>query len=254
MAITSLLVGSTVIADQPITIDGSPEVVSGGNLYLRHPTASLSLINQLQSELAMAGIVGPSVVVLENLLIRVAALEQFDLVLSARLQRLLGFTSATTGLSSYTSQLVSPLLWAAGYRATPGSRAGKAGYKVQHMTRHKADDGSRQETQWFGEEVWQELEWPFVPTEKLSVADDEDDGGTFEGLYEETLKYGYPFHYYESVNVVADDSPIGWTPSFGPYQLRTDPGNPNWYDRIVSNADDIGGGVGLQMHLVEEIE
>lgn len=252
MAITSLLVGSVVLADQSITIDGSPETITGGRMYLRHPTQAISLIGVLEQALDDAGVTGADVAILENLHTRVSALGVFSLSLSARLQRLLGFTGALAGQSSYDSPQVSPLLWAAGYRATPASRAGKAGYKVQHTTRHKSDDGSRQETQWFGEETWQELEWPFVPVEKLSVADGDDDGGTFEGLYEETLKYGYPFHYYEAVNVVDDDSTIGWPSSFGPYQIRSDVG-PNWYSRIRAGTDDIGGGVSLDMHLVEEL-
>lgn len=255
MPLTAVLVGSVELSAQSITVDGGGAVeVPAGSYYLRHATASLSLFDTLAATMASTGLVSASVTLLNTQRVRISALPNFSMTLSPRLQRLLGFDAPLGGGSnSYVANLPSPLLWAPGYLATPGSRAGKAGYKVPHVTRHKSDDGSRQETQFFGEEVWQDLEWPFVPAELLSVPDDDDDGGTLEGLYEETLKYGRPFLWHESMQLNGSTSAVGWPGAFGPYQLRRDLGRPNWYDRIQRNADDIGGGVSMQLHQVEEL-
>ena len=250
---TALLVGAVPTAPQTITVNAAPPAqLSAGTYYLRHPDPSLSLIDAVEQLMDDEGVLGADVSVRQNLRVRISSLANFQLTLSGRLQRLLGFEGPLAGGQSiYDAPRISPLLWAPGYRATPTSRAGKAGYKVPHTTRHKSDDGSRQETQFFGEEVWQELEWDFIPSELLSVADGEHDGGTFEGFYEEVLKYGRPFHYYESIVTLPTTNAIGWTSSFGPYQLR-DEIDPVWYRRIRSNTDDISGGVGLELHLVEE--
>ncbi len=250
---TALLVGSVELSTQTITVNGGGAIdIAAGSYYLRHSTPALSLFDAVQDAM---GLGGASVTLRRNMRVRISALAGFDMTLSSRLQRLLGFdTALDTGATRYDAALVSPLLWAPGYPGTPASRAGKTGYKVPHTTRHKSDDGSRQETQFFGEEVWQELEWAFVPADLLMVPDDEDNGGALEGLYEETLKYGRPFHWHETISTdTEDDNAIIWTPSFGPYQLRDGLGNPNWYDRIRANTDDIGGGVGMKMHLVEEL-
>lgn len=251
---TALLVGSTDILDQTLTVNGGPALtLPAGRYYLRHPTPALSLLDTLEATL---GLPGGAVRLTRGLRVRIQALPLFEMTLPGRLQRLLGFNAPLTGPEAvYEAALVSPLLWAPGYLATPSTRAGKAGYKVPHTTRHKSDDGSRQETQFFGEEVWQELEWAFVPADLLSLPDEEDDGGTLEGLYEEVLKYGRPLHWYPEVETVADSNPIAWTPSFGPYQLRRElAGGGNWYTRIQSNTDDVGGGVDMDLHLVEEFD
>lgn len=252
---TAILVGSVELANQSLLIDGNPEAIAAGSYYLRHGTAGISLFDALELAMTNAGLAGVQVELQRNLLVRIQALGNFEITLSARLQRLLGFSGTQgPGNNSYEATLVSPLLWAPGYPATPASRAGKAGYKVPHVTRHKADDGSRQEAQYFGEEVWQELEWPFVPADLLQVADADDDGGSLEGLFEEVLKYNRPFQWYPAENTHPDsDSLLSWGTVFGPYQLRDDLGKPNWYDRIRANADDIGGGVGMKLHLVEEL-
>jgi len=250
---TALLVGSVELSSQTITVNGGGAItVPAGSYYLRHETPSLSLFDAVADAMGLAG---AALTLGLNRRVRISALAPFSMTLSSRLQRLLGFDAALGGGQiAYDAALISPLLWAPGYLGTPASRAGKAGYKVPHTTRHKSDDGSRQETQFFGEEVWQELEWAFVPADLLMVPDDEDDGGALEGLYEECLKYGRPFHWYETMSLQdGDDESVIWRPSFGPYQLRDGLGNPNWYDRIQANADDIGGGVGMKMHLVEEL-
>lgn len=251
---TAVLLGSVELAAQSVTVDGGAAVeIPAGSYYLRHATASLSLFDALEDLMTSEGLLLASVTLRQNGLVRISAGGVFAMTLASRLQRLLGRTSPMAGASSYDGDVPSPLLWAPGFVATPASRAGKTGYKVPHTTRHPSDDGSRIETQFFGEEVWQELEWPFVPAELLSVPDDEDDGGTLEGLYEECLKYGRPFMWHPSMSFDGSTNGVIWTSAFGPYQLRDDLGSPNWYDRIQRNADDIGGGVAMKLQLVEEL-
>lgn len=252
---TAILVGSVELAAQSCTVNGGAAVeIPAGSYYLRHATAGISLFDALEDLMLSEGLTGAAVRLLQNQRIRISALASFSMTLSSRLQRLLGFSGALgPGANTYDATLPSPLLWAPGFPATPGSRAGKSGYKVPHVTRHKSDDGSRQETQYFGEEVWQELEWPFVPAELLQVPDDEDDGGTLEGLYEECLKFNRPFLWHDSMNLNGSTNSVIWSSAYGPYQLRNDIGNPNWYDRIQANADDVGGGVAMDLHLVEEL-
>lgn len=251
---TALLVGSVELSAQSVTVNGGSAVeIPAGSYYLRHATTGISLFDALEDLMTSEGLMAVSVTLRQNGLVRISAGSIFSMTLSSRLQRLLGRTSAMNGAFSYDADVPSPLLWAPGYLATPSSRAGKAGYKVPHTTRHPSDDGSRIETQFFGEEVWQELDWPFVPAELLSVPDDEEDAGSLEGLYEECLKYGRPFLWHDSMAFSGSTNGVIWSNAFGPYQLRDGLGNPNWYDRIQANADDIGGGVAMKLQVVEEL-
>jgi hypothetical protein len=253
MADTTLIVGSVPL-DVAVTIDGSAEAIEG-NYYLRSATGALSLLTAFAAAMTAAGLASVAVTMRGNLRVRIAASSTFTVTWnSTELRDLLGFTGNLSGASSYTATNPSPLLWAPGSMATPTTIQGKAGYVVPHVTWHSRDDETGNETQHFGSGVWQELDWALVPTERLQVADNEDDGNTFEGLYRTVLQYGYRFHYHQSVDEESDaTNELDWNDAdaFGPYQLRS-PLDPSWYKRLVDNADDYGAGVALELRRVED--
>jgi hypothetical protein len=251
---TSVLIGSVEIAAESITVNGGGAVnIAAGSYYLRHATASISLLDTLAALITSEGVGGVSVNIRQDSRVRITALGAFDITLSARLQRLLGYSVAHDGSAAYAATLISPLLWAPGYLGTPATRLGKLGYKVPHTTDHKSDDGTRVERQYFGEDTWQELSWDFIDAARLMVPDASDDGGTLEGLYEECLKYNRPFQWYDVVSLDGTSSGVIWPAPFGPYQMRRELGRPNWYDRIRKDLDDVGGGVNMDLIAVEEL-
>lgn len=256
MAETALLVGSVPL-DVSVTIDGSAEAIVG-DFYLRHATGALSLLQEFEDAMTAAGVASPDVTMRENLRIRLAAGATFTVTwASTALRDLMGFTGNLSGASSYDATNPSPLLWAPGYPATPGNtRTSKRGYLVPHVTFHSADDGSSKQTQHFGSERWLELEWRTLLTSALVVADGSNTGNTLEGFYENVLQYGYRLRYHQSVTTSSSAaSELAWNDSvaFGPYQTRK-PVEPDWYNRIIANADVYGGPVKFDLGLVEEYD
>lgn len=255
MAETALLVGSMPI-DAALTIDGNATTIEG-NYYLRHATGSLSALQVLEDRLVDEGVTA-TVTMLENLLIQIESSSgNFDLTWNSTILReIYGFAGNLTGADTYTAANPSPLLWAPGYPATPRSRTHKRGRLVPHTTFHAADDGSSRQTQHFGSEIWQELRWGTLLTERLQVPDGDDVGNTLEGLFEYVLQFGYRLMHHQSVVVdYNDDDPLSWNDSeaFGPYQLREEM-DPDWYERIIANADAYAGPVVLELAISEEYQ
>lgn len=253
MAETALLVGSVPV-DAAVTIAGSGQSIEG-NYYLRHATGSLSLLAAFQTVMGAAGVGSPAVTMRENLRVRLAGGANFTVTWnSTTLRTLLGFTGNLSGASSYDATNPSPLLWAPGYPSTPRTRTSKRGYLVPHTTFHAADDGTDMQTQNFGSERWQEHEWRTLLASRLQVADGTDTGNTLEGFFEYVLQYGYRMRFHQSVNTnFAGTGALAWNDSeaFGPYQGRK-PFDPDWYNRIIDNADAYAGPVKFELKVVEE--
>lgn len=253
MADTALLVGSQPF-NANVTIAGNARTVVG-NFYLRHATAAISLLAKMVTEMGAAGVGSPAATMRQNLRVRLAGAANFTVTWNTTaLRDALGFTGNLSGQSSYDAPNPSPLIWAPGYPATPRTRTSKAGYIVPHTTFHAADDGTTVETQHFGSELWQELEWRTLLAGRMSVADSADNGDTLEGLYESVLQFGYRLMYHQSVTTASSPtSELAWNDStaFGPYQPRK-PFDPDWYNRIIDNADVYAGPVKFELKRVEE--
>lgn len=254
MATTDVLVGSLPL-NVGVDIDSFGVQTIVGNYYLRHATASLSLLDEFESLMTTAGVAAAAVTMREDLLIRLASSGTFTVTWSSTtLRDLMGFTANLSGLSLYEASFPSPLLWSPGAIGTPTTIRGKAGYTTPHTTFHSNDDDTAVQTQHFGSGTWQEIDWALIATDRLAVADGSNTGNTFEGFFSNVLQYGYRFMLHQDIEEdLTGSDEINWNDSsaFGPYQLRS-PIDPSWYKRFVENADDYGGALGLEMKIVQE--
>lgn len=259
MADAAWLVGAVTIPAQSFNVnDGGgndPVTVAAGTYYLRHATGSLSLIravsDAIDSSASAISVDGLTVRRSRHLFLDFNAAASVTWGTATIIRDLLGFSSDLVSAATHLAPGISPLLWSPGYLATPKTIAGVAGYSVDHKSRVKSDDGSRSETEFYGEETWQDLVWTHIVPERLRVATGTG-GGTFHEFYEQCAKLGYPFRYYEAIDEDEDDTStnVTWTSSFGPYKLRGDTGD--WYRRNQPNAE-LSSPLELELHVVDEV-
>lgn len=251
--------GAITIPQQTFDVDdgggNDSVVVAAGTYYLYHTTGALSLLAAVADAIdASASTINVDGATLRrsrhvNLLFDAAASVTWGS--ASQLRDLLGYTGDLSSGTTHLAPNVSPLLWSPGYLATPKTIAGVPGYSVDHKSRYKSDDGSRSETEWYGEETWQDLAWTHIIPERLRVASGTG-GGTFHEFYEQCAKLGYPFQYHEEVDEDEDDTATDATlsTSMGPHKLRGDTGD--WYRRNQSNAE-LSSPLELELHIVDEV-
>lgn len=102
--------------------EGEPTGVlaPSGGLYLIHPTAALSMLDQLALVMTAGGVIGAQAYVTEQRHVRLVGSAPFDLTwASFAFRDLLGFTGDLTNASSYTAPNRSTLLWSPGKTFTP---------------------------------------------------------------------------------------------------------------------------------------
>lgn len=247
------LVGSATWAST-ITVDATAvAMTTNRSHYLRHATASLSMIDTVAADIVTAVGGTCTITIRENRRVRIV----FNTARSVTwgtgtvLRDLLGFTGNLASASTHDAHGVSPLLWSPGFLATPSTIAGTTGYTMQHQAYYKSDDGTQVYVDHLGEETWQELEWQHILPERMRVATGTG-GGTFHEFFEQCAKLGRRFGYYEEVdeNDASTDA-VTWPTVMGPYVLRAEAMRGNWYDRNVPNAE-VSASLDLPMHLVDE--
>lgn len=245
---SSWLVGSiTIPAVSLVGFDGDDIDLAGGTYYLRHPTASLSLIDAFNAAIdaSAASVTCTSLVVLENRCVQINLSAPADIQFSTdasngnTLAALLGFDgSDLTGAATYTASRPSPLLFSAGSPAKPKTQPGIASYTKLKQAFMKRADGSGTRRVGFGNEGWQELSWShIVPSRLQTVGTTHVQGGTFHQFFEQSLSLGFKLlHYEDMVEDAASTDPATWSTPLGPYELR-DGFDGDWYMRNVENAD-----------------
>jgi len=148
----------------------------------------------------------------------------------------LGYDADCTGDNTYDAVSISPLLFSAGFMATPKTIQDVDGYTIPHHAAYKSDDGTQIYDVHYGDETWQDLSWPHILPERMRVASTADGGGTFHEFFEQCAKYHRRFLYYQEID--EDDTSstaVTWTTGRGPYALRQVDGD--WYRRNVANAE-----------------
>lgn len=245
MSSASWLVGAITLPEASIVFDGDVVSLSAGTYYPRHPTAALSLVDVINSAIdgSPSGITCTSCVVMRNRLVRINLSSAADLLWTTggadadAWAAALGFDGTDlTGAASYTADSISPLLFSAGFMATPKTVQDVDGYTIPHHAAYKADDGTQIYDVHYGDETWQDLSWAHILPERMRVADTADGGGTFHEFWEQCAKYHRRFLYYQEID--EDDSSttaVTWTTGRGPYALREVDGD--WYRRNVANAE-----------------
>lgn len=142
MTRASWLIGSTAIAAQTVTVDGSGESIAAGEYYLYDGSAP-SLTAQMVAAMTSAGVADPVAVLLKNRRLRLASSGTFTVTWPADgiLRDLLGFTTNLAGNTSYDATNPSPLLWSPGTTENPTSPIGLVGRTVYNTRIGVGDDG-----------------------------------------------------------------------------------------------------------------
>lgn len=258
MAESAFLVGSTRLEGATIEVNGNDVALTGGYYYLRHATASLSLIDHVQQQVQSE--VGDAVFFLtEGLRVRQTtspgnpvAIDWLD---ATAWRDALGWTSnLASSAFPHQASSVSPLLWVPGWVATPATLLGTSGWVKTDATRHTSADGTRHLVTQYYEQVHQDLTWSAILAERLRVPDGQSGNGTFHTFYEAVLKRGYSVrHYQAQVETDGSTDAVTWDDSddnsFGPYVLREH--DPQWYRRVVEYAD-LYGSLDLPLMRVQE--
>lgn len=244
MPASSWLVGSIYLDAFTFEVNGVNKNVSAGYYYLRHATASLSLIDtlltQVQTEAA-----GADWYVTEGRTVRLepqaAQNVAIDWLSATNVRNLLGYTGNMASQDTpYDAANVSPLLWSPGYVAIPATVLGTAGYVTNDLSIMVSADGTDALTDFHYSQVWQDLSWTHVDAARMRVDDGSTGGGTFHQFHEQCAKLGYSIRYYEQIDEAdASTTAVTWDDttanSHGPFRLRRV--DPRWYARVVSNAD-----------------
>lgn len=244
---SSWLVGSITLPNATMVFDGDDVALPGGTYYLRHPTASLSLVDVVNTAIdgAPSTTTCTSLVVCGNRCVQInlSAIAEIDWTTGGAdadaWAAALGFDgSDLTGDARYTASRPSPLLFSAGYPAKPKTQPGIASYTKLKQAFMKRADGSGTRRVGFGNEGWQELSWShIVPSRLQTVGSTHVQGGTFHQFFEQSLSLGNKMlHYEDMVEDAASTDPATWSTPLGPYELR-DGFDGDWYVRNVENAD-----------------
>lgn len=223
---TSWLIGSTYISETEIDIDGSPYIWPAGYYYLRHPTAALSMVDQLDDLLGDAGITGHAVFVGMDRKVRVSctAGAEFTLDWPSALRELFGFTANLPAVTVNTAPNISPLLWSAGKPHSPQeSPFGAKGRKVYDTRFGTAPDGS-QVADSHHTQVVQQFTWGHVAYVRYQTEVD-GKGGEYVTFFDRVLRNAYKFYLYAFVqeSLTTDATPVTWptgTDRLGPYGYR----------------------------------
>ena len=213
---TSWLIGSTAIAAQEVTIDGSAEDIAAGEYYLIHGSAD-ALASEMVTAMTAAGVADPVAVILENRRIRLASSGTFTVTWPADgiLRSLLGFTGNLAAASSYDATNPSPLFWSPGRTDSSTSPLGLTGRTVYNAIVGVGDDGQPCSTV-HGSRTTNEFWWKLVKLARYQTSSAL--GGEYQTFVSEVLIKQHAFALYRGV--VEDDSStttVTLPASLGPY-------------------------------------
>lgn len=248
------LIGSITMPASALTVDADLFVWPAGAYYLQSPTSSLSMMDFLAARI-VANVGGTCTITFtRGRTIRITFDTPRTVTWGAatQLRDLLGFTGDLGSAATHDAPNVSPLLWSAGYLATPTKAPqGVDGYTVPHQSIYKSANGDQVYCAHYGSETWQDLSWSTIMPERLRVDDSTDGGGTFHEFYEQCALLRSRFLYHEAIDELDGSTAAASldTPR-GPYVLR-EGFAPDWYRRNVPNAE-IAGSLDLPMHMVVE--
>lgn len=250
------LLGYVTIPLQSFTVNASGASVAAGTYCLRHPTGGSSLLTAFAAAIVAAvGGTATAGMTLGRLVVTSYSANRSITWGSATLLRdYLGFSQGNlASASGHFADSVSPLVWSPGYVGAPKTIRGRDGYLVPHQAVSKSDDGSRVDTYHFGEETHQDLAWSHIMPERLMVEDDEDGGGTFYEFHRQVGMIGSEFLWYPDMEEDDDDptADTTFTTPRGPYVLRAEARDGDWYRRNVPNAE-LSSPLELPMQMVSE--
>lgn len=229
---TTLWIGSIAdMPDQDVNVfGGTTETISGGPMYMWHPSASLSAADLLAAELLNAGATAPvAVELLDTLYFRITVgavhtINFFDTDLS----RALGFTNASYGPgTSFTAEMRSSYIWSAGFPGRLATRAGVSGYPKEDALVRPSADGTEQEIDYFTSHTLQEIDYDVVPLDRYRRSSSSFVTGlTWHEFRQLVLLQNARFQLYEAVTEdpgAASPAPIVLPAPLGTYRVREIP-------------------------------
>lgn len=248
------LVGSfTLSTAVNFTVDGNNASVAAGNYYLRHTTGSRSLLAAFSAAVVAAVGGTCTVTIKRNRMVRVVfnvarTLSFVDGIIDG----ILGLNLSPYGAAStIDADTISTMLFSPGFPAIPQTIRGVDGYKKRLQAVYESDDGTQSISYNFGSETWQELAWRHIVPSRMRIASGAG-GGTFHTFFDQCAQLGARFLYYQDITEDdADTANVTWTTQRGPYVLRPEGRDGDWYRRQVPNAD-VSSPLQLPLHLVSE--
>lgn len=237
MAITTCwLIGSTIIPETSIEVEGAPEVFTAGPWYLYHPTDGLSLITRL-AEVVLANTIGGDAYIGKDRRVRILGTNgAFDLNWPTSFAALFGFTGNLSGQEVYTAPSVSPLLWSPGKTEAPQeSPLGMLGRNVYDTRFGTSPDGYQVADSHHVQKI-NTFKWTHVTTARWqSAAQDTGQTGTIQGEYtrffDKVLRQAGKFHLWRNLQeeLGTNDTPQDFSGQhLGPYGYRTGRGAVSW--------------------------
>ena len=233
------MIGSVTLADDAtISVGGNSAVVSAGTYYLRDATASLSLIDAIQTAIA-AHYAGSTVRVQRDRKIKIDLNgNSVALIIPATLQAVLGFTNSPYGAAtSRTAEAVSTLLWSPAWPETPvGHPVGTKGWEVPNWVQTSSLSGLTVRTTQHGTAMYlAEFQWFKVAQARVWTTD-EGEPGEFRRFHRDVLAPGYHWKLYSGVTEdESSTTAVTWTTAIGPYKIR-DP-EWRWFNRSIQAVD-----------------
>ena len=243
---SSWLIGSiTLSSAATLTIDGNDQDVAAGSYYLYDPTASLSLIKQVENAIA-AVVAGSTVYIGRDRKVRIdfnGNSTTIDIPLAIRAA--LGFTqSSYAAATSRTAERVSTLLWSPGWPETPiGAPVGTAGRVVYDRVMTASPTGqtftvtlhhSSTLVSWNWLAVRQDRAWT---TSALP--------GEYVDFFDRIIVRGKRMKLYSNMSEDdASSTAVTWVSPLGPY-IVPEP-DWEWYRRFNPNSDSIGANISIE--------
>lgn len=251
---SSWLVGALRLDDDAtIVVGGNNATVSAGTYYLRDATASLSLVDAVETAIA-AHYAGSTVRVQRDRKVKIDLNgNSVTLVIPSALQAALGFTASPYGsATSRTAEAVSTLLWSPGWPETPvGHPVGTTGVETPNWVQTSSPSGLTTRTTTHGTSSrTTELRWSMVLQSRVWTTSD-GEPGEFRRWYREVLAPGRRWKLYSGITEDdASTTAVTWTTALGPYVLR-DP-EWSWFNRAIANTDRASN-IALKGTLVSEV-
>jgi hypothetical protein len=237
MSGTNWLVGSVRLASNAtLVVNASNRTVDAGTYYLRDATSSLSLIAELQTEIA-AVVPGSTVYISRDRKLRISSGGgALTLTVPAALQAVTGLPGSPTPSTLIVADAPSTLLWSPTWRGTPqGVPLGVDAREIDDAVQTISPTGATVRTTVHATQSVNAWAWPAVPQERVWTTGEL--GGEFVRFAEDVLRTGRRWKFYDSIDEDdASATAVTWTTAQGPY-ITPIRDAVDWYKRMVATLD-----------------
>ena len=237
MSGTNWLVGSVRLASNAtLVVNANNRTIDASTYYLRDSTSSLSLIAELQTEIA-AVVPGSTVYIGRDRKLRISSGGgALTLTVPAALQAVTGLPGSPTPSTLIVADAPSTLLWSPTWRGTPmGVPLGVAYREIDDAVQTISPDGSSVRTTVHATMKVNGWSWAAVPQERVWTTSEL--GGEFVTFARDVIRPGRRWKFYDSIDEDDNSSTaVTWTTAMGPY-ITPIKDAVDWYQRMVPVLD-----------------